>query len=114
MGKKSSATEETAEVVAVEAVPEPTEAPAAAPPAPPPAPEIRTVEEWATRKGMLPKRRPIAAPFARKGAALREELNPLFLSFAQAQAQFSWPIGKELTEADFDAAVITATTNVYR
>lgn len=90
----------------------PVEMEAAAVPSPP-AP-ILTVEEWAMRKGMLPKRIPVAAPFARKGAPRRDELNPRFVSFAQAQANGSWPIGKELTEADFDAAVIAATTHIYR
>lgn len=90
------------------------EAPSPPPPPPPPPPVVMTVEDWAGRKGMLPKFTAVAAPFARKGAQQRKELNPLFLSFAQAQAHFSWPIGKELTEAEFDAAVIAATTHIYR
>lgn len=109
--------------IAVEERPEaealPPEAPAPEPTAdsiaePVTAPEVTTAEEWARRKEMLPKFKPVAAPFARKGVAQRKELNPLFEKYAQAKAHFSWPTNKELTEAEFDAAIAKATTNIYR
>lgn len=119
---------ETAIAAAIEERPEadalPPEAPAPEPTAdsiaepvtaePVNAPEVTTAEEWARRKEMLPKFKPVAAPFARKGVAQRKELNPLFEKYAQAKAHFSWPTNKELTEAEFDAAIAKATTNIYR
>lgn len=88
---------------------EPSPPPEAAPP-----PAAATAEEWATRKGMLPQRLPVHRQFARKGAAPADEPNPLFEKYAQARAHFAWREGKELSEAEFDAAVTEATTHIYR
>lgn len=66
---------------------------------------IKTAEEWATAKGMaarfLPTTSVIPVP------------NPDFQDYAQARAHAGWPIGKELTEAQFDAAVIAAKTPTF-
>lgn len=62
------------------------------------------VEVWAHQKGMLPEI--IPAPPAPKGhipEAPRH--NPKYSEFAAAKAGSRWPIGAELTEAEFDAAV---------
>lgn len=59
-----------------------------------PAPK-RTVEYWAGVKG-------IAEPFIGR----RE--NPSFWKYAAARVMLKWPIGAELTESDFDAAIEAA------
>lgn len=65
--------------------------------------EIRTAEQWAEAKGMLPEYIPIAAPFARPDAPKILQHNPQFWRYRAASA--SWPLGKELTEREFDDAV---------
>lgn len=85
----------------------PSEEPA---PAPPPPAEVRTVEAWAEAKGMLPEFIPIAAPFAAAGSPRMLQHNPEFWRFHATRTGWTWPIGKELTEAQFDAAVLEATT----
>jgi hypothetical protein len=80
----------------------------------PPAPERRTAEQWAEAAGMLPQFRPVAAPFAPAGAAQMLDHNPSFWRFAATRAGMGWPIGKELTKAEFDAAVETAMNHTYR
>jgi len=70
------------------------------------APEISTAEDWAARKGM-----------ANRFTEVRDGLvvpNPLYQDFAQARAHGGWPEGKELTEAQFDAAVKAAQAHKYR
>lgn len=76
--------------------------------------EVRTAEAWAEAKGMLPEFIPVAAPFARADAPAQRQHNPSFWRFAATRAGMGWPIGKELTEAEFDAAVFAATTQTYR
>lgn len=72
---------------------------------PTPAGEVKTAEEWAVAKKMdqrfLPTTSVIPVP------------NPDFQDYAQARAHAGWPIGKELTEAQFDAAVIAAKTPTF-
>lgn len=66
--------------------------------------ERKPVEVWAHEKGMLPEI--IPAPPAPKGhipEAPRH--NPKYSEFAAAKAGSRWPIGAELTESEFDAAV---------
>ena len=67
--------------------------------------EVRTAEEWAAAKGMSERFLPSTTAFA--------IANPLFQDYAQARAHGGWPIGKELTEAQFDAAVIAAKTPTF-
>jgi hypothetical protein len=76
--------------------------------------EIRTAEQWAEAKGMFPEFVEVAAPFARADAPRTRQHNPQFWRFAATRAGSGWPIGKELTEAEFDAAVLAATTQTYR
>ena len=82
----------------------------AAPPAP--AAEIKTAEEWALAKGFLPEfTAPSGPSFAPPGAAVPMQPNPRFWRFSAAKA--GWPIGKELTEAEFDAAVSIETIDSH-
>jgi len=67
--------------------------------------EVRTAEEWAKAKGMDQRFLPSTNAFA--------ITNPKFQDYAQARAHGGWPIGKELTEAQFDAAVIEAKTPTF-
>lgn len=99
-GEDSPVTEPAAEIAAV---------PSAAPP-----PEVRTAEAWAEAKGMLPEFILVSAPFARADAPRARQHNPQFWRFAATRAGSGWPIGKELTEAEFDAAVTSATNQTYR
>ena len=73
---------------------------------PAPAALKRTVEQWATAKGMLPQfvdgKKPPTAP-AKAAAPL--VVNPAFAAYAAAKASLHWPIGMELTEAEFDKAI---------
>ena len=66
--------------------------------------ERKPVEIWANLKGMLPEM--IPAPPAPKGMIPEApRWNPKYSEFAAAKAGSRWPIGAELTEAEFDAAV---------
>jgi len=77
-----------------------------------PPPEVRTAEAWAEAKGFLPHFVESASPFGAAGAPPVRTVNPQFWKFAGAKA--SWPVGKELTEAEFDAAIEAAATQIYR
>jgi len=75
----------------------------------------RTVEHWAQAKGMLPEftegaQRPGAPPKAPKPRIH----NPKFAHFHAARHALRWPIGMELTEAEFDKAVADTQAHVYR
>lgn len=69
-------------------------------------PERRTAEDWAQRKGMFERFLAPSGEFARP--------NPLYQDWAQARAHGAWPEGKELTEAEFDAAVEAAKGHTFR
>jgi hypothetical protein len=83
----------------------------------------RTVEAWATVKGMLPQilggttyTLPGGGPLDKMGSAAvamgalaGPRGNPQFWRFAAARAGSQWPEGLEITEAEFDAAVELAT-----
>jgi hypothetical protein len=96
-----------------DAVAEPAEVPA------PPA-VTKTVEAWGLAKGLLPQitgggSLRINNPSGRaKVVAVNladlpvRFINPRFHLFAAAKAMNQWPVGKELTEAEFDAAVARA------
>lgn len=79
--------------------------------APVEAAEKRAAEDWALAKGFLPQFVAAAAPFAAAGVAPLQELNPNYWRFAAAKAV--WPIGKELTEDEFDRAVSLETLNAH-
>lgn len=68
-----------------------------------------TVEIWAERKGFLPQFRGTTGP-----TSVVSSHNPEFWRFAAARAVSQWPIGAEVTEAEFDDAVFKATTGVSR
>ncbi len=79
----------------------------------------KTIEEWATAKKFLPQvipqpDRPAPAATARFGGAMilgtPEKHNPEFWKFAAARAANGWPVGFEITEADFDAEIQKHTT----
>lgn len=74
--------------------------------------EKKPVEVWAHEKGMLPEK---LAPIAAFNAApLGSGVNPRFWMFAAAKAGSNWPIGAEVTEQEFDAAVEKAQNGVSR
>lgn len=73
--------------------------------------EIRTAEYWAEAKGMLPAYLEDRSGFARPGVRVRKRPNPSFLGFAGAKA--NWPVGKEMTEAQFDAAIEAVAQHRY-
>jgi hypothetical protein len=87
-----------------------------------PAPAVvKTVEEWATAKGLLPQRFPgkklqVTGTKGARTIALNLSAqaehgprdNPKYVAYAAAKAMHRWPEGAELTEADFDAAVAKA------
>ncbi len=64
----------------------------------------KTIEEWATAKGMLPQ---LLATPARLGSRELQapRQNPKFHLYTIAKAHRQWPEGKEVTEAEFDQAV---------
>jgi hypothetical protein len=64
----------------------------------------KTIEDWATEKGMLPKMTKIPARVGRH-AGTAERLNPTYHLFAQAKTLRAWPEGKEVSEDEFDSAV---------
>ena len=82
-----------------------------------PAP-VRAVEKWAEAKGLWPQFTDVAAqvmPGQHGGVvAIRmsdigaKTVNHEFWRFAAAKALYSWPQGKEMTEAEFDAAIAAA------
>lgn len=72
----------------------------------------RTAESWAEAKGMLPEHFIVPASAGRFPVAPR--YNPEFWRFKAAAALSKWPIGAEVTEAEFDAAVVAATTGISR
>lgn len=77
--------------------------------------EKRTVEHWARAKGMLPefaegKKPPNARPKAKPPLVH----NPKFAHFHAAKHGRRWPIGMELTEAEFNAAIAETQAHVYR
>ncbi len=104
---KNKKTEETTDVVEDEAVAEPQTVVIAGPPA-----AMRTAEAWALAKGYLPQLIQHSTPFARAGAPASFAPNPQHWKFAGASA--SWPEGKEMTEAEFDAEITRATTETFR
>jgi hypothetical protein len=94
-------------------------------PAAPTAP-VKTVEKWAEAKGMWPQT--FAAPTyglpggPAQGGSIAISMasltgpkhNPEYWRFAAARAACGWPEGKEMTEAEFDAAIKAAGEHVGR
>ncbi len=94
--------------------------------APAPAGEVKTVEKWAEAKGLWPQN--FAAPtYGLPGGSVSSgsvamdlsrvtgpRPNPEYWRFAAARAANGWPEGKEMTEAEFDAAVKAAGEHVGR
>lgn len=75
---------------------------------------VKTAEEWALAKGMLPEKLPGKPRRDKPQLAPRPVPNPQHRKFREASFIATWPIGKELIEADFDKAVTDAATHVYR
>ncbi|TAL29016.1 MAG: hypothetical protein EPN98_21475 [Phenylobacterium sp.] len=83
----------------------------------------KTVEAWASAKGMLPQifpgedRSPAPGVAGDKlgsrmipiGKLKGPRANPAYWRFAAAKAGAQWPENKEVTESEFDAAVALAT-----
>ena len=91
--------------------------------------ETKTHEEWATAKGMLPQiysneRPPVAQAMPLqdgKGYAVLSfahagingpRANPNWGRYSAARTMKQWPIGRVMTEAEFDAAVTAANEGV--
>jgi hypothetical protein len=72
--------------------------------------EIRTAEQWAEAKGFLPEFIELAQPFAAAGSPALQQHNAESWKFKATKAGHAWPEGKELTEAEFDAAVTESIT----
>lgn len=68
--------------------------PAAAPDAP--APDELPHEEWATRKGMLPRM---------TQTSMGDRLNPAYWKYGTAKVSREWNDGQHVTEQAFDAAI---------
>lgn len=75
---------------------------------------VKTAEEWALAKGMLPEKLPGKPRRDKPQLAPRPVANPHHRKFREASLIATWPVGKELTEAEFDKAVTAAATHVYR
>lgn len=87
---------------------------------------MKTVETWATEKGMLPQfiggakgRVPPGAPTDMAGNAriamsglTGPTVNPKYVRFARAKLR--WPESKEVTEAEFDKAIVDAESHICR
>ena|SRR6185437_4655507 len=74
----------------------------------------RSVSEWATAKGMLPrfvpgKKSPRAKPKAKPPLVQ----NTKHIHFHKARAAHRWLVNTELTEAEFDKAIAGAGAFVY-
>lgn len=88
----------------------------------------KTVEQWAEAKGLYPQFFAAPAvglpagtqpgPFGtvpiNVGALVGRTPNPNYGAFAAAKVSLHWPEGKEMTEAEFDAAIATANGHVGR
>jgi hypothetical protein len=100
---------------------------AAPPPAEASSGDVKTVEKWAEAKGLWPQT--FAAPTyglpgggSQAGGSVAVDMgrvtgprvNPEYWRFAAAKASCGWPEGKELTEAEFDAAIQAAGEHVGR
>jgi len=87
---------------------------------------MKTVEQWATEKGMLPQffggaegRVPpgAATDFGGNARIAMSGLtgprgNPEYVRFARAKLR--WPESKEVTEAEFDKAIVDAESHICR
>ena len=85
---------------------------------------IKTVEDWARDKGMLPQIFPgedrsmapgvtgdrLGGRAVSIGKLKGPRANPEYWKFAAAKAGAKWPEGKEVTEREFADAVALATT----
>lgn len=93
----------------------------------PKAAETRTVEKWGEAKGIWPQVLPSPQRTIPPGAAggggtvaiamaslTGPRHNPEYGRFAAAKVSLHWPEGKEMTEAEFDAAIATANGHVGR
>jgi len=88
---------------------------------------VKPIEKWAEQKGLWPHVIQ-AAPQQVRGMADQQtgtmtvnlasitppRLNPEYWKFAAAKALRNWPEGREVSEADFDAAVADAAGVVIR
>lgn len=70
----------------------------------------RPIEHWATAKGMLP-RMLSQGKVEQTGRLVPARQNPKFADFHRARQ--GKPVGHEMTEAEFDKAVIDATTHAF-
>lgn len=68
----------------------------------------KTVEEWATEKGYLPKQFPGTPPNQDRVRVIPgtgPKPNPKYERFYAAKCGSGWVVGVELTEAEFDEAM---------
>lgn len=65
----------------------------------------KTVEEWATQKGLLPEMLKPGKAKLGQHIVPAPRPNPRFVEFAQAKRASGWAVGTEVTEEEFDSAV---------
>ena len=63
--------------------------------------EIKTAEAWATELGHLPEFVTPPAPKGMPKKAMRAVYNRKAQLFLSTKAHHSWPVGKELTKAEY-------------
>jgi len=76
--------------------------------------EIKTAEAWATELGHLPEFVTPPAPKGMPKKAMRAVYNRKAQLFLSTKAHHGWPVGKELTKAEYLEAVEASTTHVFR
>lgn len=76
--------------------------------------EVKTIEEWATLRGYLPEKKPGPKKPGKPDAVVPPVHNPLSRLHFEAFFLHGWAALKELTLAEYDAAVEAARAHVYR
>ena len=76
--------------------------------------DIQTAEHWATEAGQLPEFTTPPAPKGEPKRVMQRVYNPKAQIFLATKAFHTWPVGKELTQAEYEEAVEAATNHVFR
>jgi hypothetical protein len=76
---------------------------------------VKTAEEWAAQRGHFPEFSPGKPPKKYPKAVVAPVHNPKFRHYQEARfLLWGGVVGKEMTLAEYDAAVESATKHVYR
>jgi hypothetical protein len=76
--------------------------------------EVKTAEEWAHELGHLPEYRSEDPPKEKPKKVMPRVYNRQAQLYLAAKNHHGWPVGKELTKAEYLEAVEAATTHVFR